>query len=215
MGAKQYHHGDLKISLITAANTILQRDGADSLSLRAIASEVGVSHMAPYAHFKNKHELIKSVVEAGFVKLVSEMELCHQALKEQGNILPLELVLAYGVSYLTFATENPQLYRLMLGQVETSGRKSKTNKSNQASEGNATALVTDTFKQNSKKPFVLLREAFAMIGGSDDKIKARALGAWSMVHGMAALMIEGHIRVPEGTSLKEFLSAASDLSDKG
>ena len=54
MRSKQYHHGDLKVSLIEAANTILLRDGADALSLRAIAAEVGVSHMAPYAHFKNK-----------------------------------------------------------------------------------------------------------------------------------------------------------------
>lgn len=215
MGVKQYHHGDLKISLIAAANTILQRDGADSLSLRAIASEVGVSHMAPYAHFKNKHELINSVVEAGFVEMVNEMELCNQELKAKGNASPLEIVLAYGVSYLTFATANPQLYRLMLGQVETSGRKSKTKKEGNESREQAAQLASDTFKQNSKKPFVLLREAFAMIGGSDEKIKARALGAWSMVHGMAALMIEGHIRVPEGVSLKQFLSAASDLSDKG
>ena len=99
--------------------------------------------------------------------------------------------------------------------IETSGRKSKTKKESNESKEQAAQLASDTFKQNSKKPFVLLREAFAMIGGSDEKIKARALGAWSMVHGMAALMIEGHIRVPEGVSLKQFLSAASDLSDKG
>ena len=69
MRSKQYHHGDLKVSLIEAANTILLRDGADALSLRAIAAEVGVSHMAPYAHFKNKKELISSIAEAGFVQM--------------------------------------------------------------------------------------------------------------------------------------------------
>jgi hypothetical protein len=30
-----------------------------------------------------------------------------------------------------------------------------------------------------------------------------------MVHGMAALIIEGHIQVPEGTSFKHFLMAAT------
>jgi AcrR family transcriptional regulator len=204
MSVKQYHHGDLKVSLIAAANLILQRDGANSLSLRAIAAEVGVSHMAPYAHFKNKNVLLKSVVENGFIQMASEMERCAESLDQKNHDSSMALVLAYGVSYLQFATTNPQLYRLMLGQVETSGRKKKA-----SSEFD----ISDSFTLNSKRPFVLLREAFALAGGSDDKTKARALGAWSMVHGMAALMIEGHIRVPEGTSLEQFLLAASGLSD--
>ncbi len=204
MSVKQYHHGDLKVSLIAAANLILQRDGADSLSLRAIAAEVGVSHMAPYAHFKNKNVLLNDVVEAGFIQMVNEMERCTKKIDKQSKDADMTLVLAYGVSYLEFATDNPQLYRLMLGQVETTGRKKKAK---------SDIDISDSFTRNSKRPFVLLREAFSLAGGCENKIKAKALGAWSMVHGMAALMIEGHIRVPEGTSLKQFLSAASDFSD--
>lgn len=206
MTSKQYHHGDLKASLISAANTILHRDGADALSLRGIAAEVGVSHMAPYAHFKNKKELIKSIAEAGFVQMADTMAAVAQALKAKKEVSPGELVLAYGASYLEFATENPQLYRLMLGQVETTGRK---NKKDEVVE----AASTD-FINSSKKPFILLREAFALRGDNDEKVKAQALGAWSMVHGMAALIIEGHIQVPEGTSFKRFLASATPLSDE-
>lgn len=206
MTSKQYHHGDLKASLISAANIILQRDGADALSLRAIAAEVGVSHMAPYAHFKNKKELIKSIAEVGFVQMAETMEAVAQALKAKKEVSPGELVLAYGASYLEFATKNPQLYRLMLGQVETTGRK---NKKDEAAE-----TVSIDFINSSKKPFILLREAFALRGDNDEKVKAQALGAWSMVHGMAALIIEGHIQVPEGTSFKRFLAAATPLSDE-
>jgi AcrR family transcriptional regulator len=211
MSSKQYHHGDLKVSLIEAANKILLRDGADALSLRAIAAEVGVSHMAPYAHFKNKKELIKNIAEAGFVQMADTMEAVALELKAKNTLLPGELVLAYGASYLEFATANPQLYRLMLGQVETTGRKSKKENVAAASIENS---VNSPFIGSSKKPFILLREAFALRGDTDERVKAQALGAWSMVHGMAALIIEGHIHVPEGTSFKHFLAAATPLADQ-
>lgn len=211
MSSKQYHHGDLKASLIEAANTILLRDGADALSLRAIAAEVGVSHMAPYAHFKNKKELIKSIAEAGFVKMADTMEAVANDLKTKKSLSPGELVLAYGASYLEFATANPQLYRLMLGQVETTGRKNKKDDSDTSVSADP---VNSPFIESSKKPFILLREAFALRGDTGDRVKAQALGAWSMVHGMAALIIEGHIQVPEGTSFKHFLAAATPLSDQ-
>jgi len=95
---------------------------------------------------------------------------------------------------------------LMLGQVETTGRKNKKEVSDDA--------VSSSFLESSKKPFILLREAFALRGDDKAKVKAQALGAWSMVHGMAALIIEGHIQVPEGTSFKRFLAAATPISDQ-
>jgi AcrR family transcriptional regulator len=214
MSSKQYHHGDLKASLIEAANIILLRDGADALSLRAIAAEVGVSHMAPYAHFKNKKELIKSIAEAGFVQMADTMEVVAIELKSKKNLSPGELVLAYGASYLEFATANPQLYRLMLGQVETRGRKTKKDEVEVSADiAGSKNSVSSPFIESSQKPFILLREAFALRGDNDDKVKAQALGAWSMVHGMAALIIEGHIQVPKGTSFKHFLAAATPLAD--
>ncbi|CCK77315.1 probable transcription regulator, TetR family [Oleispira antarctica RB-8] len=213
MSSNKYHHGDLKASLIEAANTILLRDGADALSLRAIAAEVGVSHMAPYAHFKNKKELITSIAEAGFVQMADTMEAVAHALTAKKTVSAGELILAYGASYLEFATSNPQLYRLMLGQVETTGRKNK--KGDTQTESNVkTNAVNSPFIESSKKPFILLREAFALRGDTDERVKAQALGAWSMVHGMAALVIEGHIQVPEGTSFKHFLAAATPLADQ-
>ncbi|MFT7457010.1 MAG: AcrR family transcriptional regulator [Marinobacter maritimus] len=213
MSSKQYHHGDLKASLIEAANVILLRD-ADALSLRAIAAEVGVSHMAPYAHFKNKKELIQSIAEAGFVQMAETMEVVAIELKRKKKLSPGELVLAYGASYLEFATANPQLYRLMLGQVETTGRKTKTEGIDVSADiAGSKESVSSPFIESSKKPFILLREAFALRGDDDDKVKAQALGAWSMVHGMAALIIEGHIQIPKGTSFKHFLAAAIPLAD--
>lgn len=87
-----------------AAERLIAEKGTDSLSLRSIASEVGVSHMAPYAHFKNKSELFKAVATSCYLKLGRKL----QDIKDQDNN-PHELVLLYGVAYVEFAIENPQL----------------------------------------------------------------------------------------------------------
>lgn len=201
-----YHHGDLKAALLAAANSILQSDGADALSLRAIAAAVGVSHMAPYAHFKNKKELVQAIAESGFNQMADAMLDKTRDLKKAGD-----LILAYGASYIEFATNNPQLYRLMLGLVETRGRSAKKAPETITPQASGPAELISS----SKRPFILLREAFAKRGGDEKHVLAQALGAWSMVHGMAALIIEGHIQVPEGVSLKHFLGAATLQPEKG
>lgn len=211
MNEKQYHHGDLKASLIEAAHNVLVRDGAIGLSLRGLAAEVGVSHMAPYAHFKNKHELIKSIIESGFEQMAEAMLDCQKKLAPSNPNLAGELILAYGVSYIEFALANPQLYRLMIGEANQSRSKNKN-------EGDIGALKMshiNSDKEYSKRinrPFDLLLDAFATKVDDPLIAKAQALGAWSMVHGLSALLTEGRIQIPEGFSLKQFLAAASSMS---
>ena len=60
--AKPYHHGDLRRALMDSADAILEREGPNALSLRAVAREAGVSPAAPYHHFKDKDELLSAIV---------------------------------------------------------------------------------------------------------------------------------------------------------
>ena len=117
LASHSYHHGDLKEALIAASHKILKEKGADSLSLRAVAAEAGVSHMAPYSHFKSKKSLFQEVAASGFDELASKMIQDSQELSKA-----TDLILSYGVTYIEFALAQPQLYRLMLGQVENLGR---------------------------------------------------------------------------------------------
>jgi len=190
-----YHHGDLKSSLILAANKLLQQHGAESLSIRAIAAEAQVSHMAPYAHFKNKRELLQAVAAAGFRAMVGVMVKAAEQERGRG-----ELILAYGHAYLEFAVTHSELYRLMLGQIETRGRK-------QADVGLAGQISVE-LEQSSNQAYQLLAAVFEQYLDDQEQIKAQAAGAWAIVHGLAALIIAGHIQVPEQQSLKDFFSAA-------
>jgi len=192
--SRSYHHGDLKTALIDAAKQLLKEKGVEALSLRTLASEVGVSHMAPYAHFKNKTELFQAIAADGFNSLTERMEQVDIDQKAT------QLILEYGTQYIEFALANAPLYRLMLSQTQVLGP--------EGADG-SDAHMSEELRAASKRPHKLLVDAFGRI--SKDKVtqNVRAQGAWSIVHGMSALLIDGHLSVPEGMSLKQFLATAS------
>jgi len=189
LSSRQYHHGQLKSALIEAGKHLIKEDGVEALSLRGLAQFVGVSHMAPYAHFKNKAYLLLGICISGFEDLAARLE------SVSADLAPEQRILEYGTQYLAFALENPKLYRLMLSQ---SLQPASTDDDD-----------PDALSQAGQRPFNILREAFAELTPDDQEQTIRAQGAWSMVHGMAALLIEGRLVLPEGMSLKEFLARAS------
>lgn len=204
LASNTYHHGDLKEALIAASHKILIEKGADSLSLRAVAAEVGVSHMAPYSHFKSKKSLFQAVAASGFDELATKMLRNSEGLSKAAD-----LILSYGVTYIEFALAQPQLYRLMLGQVENLGRRGASKITESTKPDSTNTDVSPELQRSSKRPFDLLESAFAQTSRNELKVKAQALGAWSMVHGMAALLIEGHFEIPQGMTVKDFLAMAA------
>ena len=61
-----YHHGKLRAALIVAGLELLENDGLEALSIRAIAARVGVSHTAPKNHFDNKRALCAALASEGY-----------------------------------------------------------------------------------------------------------------------------------------------------
>lgn len=198
MTNSSYHHGDLKPALIQAARTILRKSGAGELSLRTIAAAIGVSHMAPYAHFASKQELLQAVAADGFDELTERMLAAQERTKRTRD-----LALNYGIEYIQFALENPELYRIMMSQLEPARRGAKT-----GGKDGAHKPIAREIRLRFGRPFRLLHAAFAN-GRIPRKIAlARALGAWSTVHGMSALIIDGHMQIPEGMDVVALFKAA-------
>ena len=69
-----YHHGNLREALTEAGIRIINESGEDALSLRKVASACDVSHAAPYAHFKDKDELIEEIKKSVTEQLMGEQE---------------------------------------------------------------------------------------------------------------------------------------------
>ena len=167
-----YHHGDLRQSLIDAAlELIAQEQNAKTLSLRQVARQVGVSHTAPYRHFADKEELLAAVAEEGFRLLFDALQQSMANVDE-----PLEQLQLSGVAYVQFALSHPSHYRVMFGAF-------------QANHPDYPAL-----NEAGGKAFGVMVEAIST-GQTLGKIKVSASQelawvAWSLVHGLAMLLIE-------------------------
>lgn len=64
-----YHHGHLREELIRRGLEALEREGAEALSLRALAEAAGVSKTAPYRHFKDKDLFLGALADEGYCLL--------------------------------------------------------------------------------------------------------------------------------------------------
>jgi AcrR family transcriptional regulator len=116
---KTYHHGDLARALVAAAVAIIERRGADAITLREVASSVGVTHGAAYRHFEDKTALLAAVAEDGYRALVSRL-LASATGDRRGPRARLE---ALAEAYVAFAMERPAHYRVMSGpRLNRSGR---------------------------------------------------------------------------------------------
>ncbi|MFI4934072.1 MAG: TetR/AcrR family transcriptional regulator [Caulobacterales bacterium] len=108
MSNSTYHHGDLANALVAAALALVERGGAQAVSLRDLAGSLGVSRAAPYRHFADRDALLAAVAARGFEDLNKGYE---AALASPGD--GRERLRQASVFYFDFAARRPGLFRLM------------------------------------------------------------------------------------------------------
>lgn len=104
-----YHHGDLRNALLAAAGQVLGKRGAGGLSLRAVARQAGVSHAAPYRHFRDKAALLSALRQAGFEQLGQTIHAAVDA-KPQS---PEQKLIEAATAYVRLAMQHPEMTRIM------------------------------------------------------------------------------------------------------
>lgn len=176
-----YHHGDLRDALLDAAERALDRRGTPALALRAIARAAGVSHTAAYHHFADRQSLLRAVATRGFDRLRDA--LAAAAAPEPGSRGFLEM----GVAYVHFAAEHPALFRLMFGAEVARGR-SRDGALRSASDGAFQVLLDGARRLAPRAP--------------DATVQQRAVAAWSVVHGLAGLLLDDQLSIV-GFSLED------------
>ena len=107
---RPYHHGDLAAALRTSARAILEEEGLAELSLRSVARRAGVSHAAPYRHYKSREALLADVAVEGLAEL--KAEIVHAGARPGDKS---ERIVQIGGAYLRFAARHSGLLRLMFG----------------------------------------------------------------------------------------------------
>ena len=113
MSKRPFHHGNLRAELLQRAEVVLRERGAEALSLRELARDIGVSHGAPRSHFIDRSALLDALAERGFDTLVERMHSAAKALPTE-PVGGAEILRAVGRAYLDFAIRNPALEALMV-----------------------------------------------------------------------------------------------------
>jgi AcrR family transcriptional regulator len=167
-----YHHGDLRNELVRVAVAILEKEGPAALTLRSVARRLRVSQTAPYRHFASKELLLAAVAAEGFQCL---LEAIRERLAQVGPE-PTARYVEIGVMYLKFALSNPAHFRVMYSTRPT-----------EFSAG----PVADAGR-TAYQLFVGSIVACQHAGEARARDPAEvAIEAWSYVHGLVSLYIEG------------------------
>jgi AcrR family transcriptional regulator len=175
---RSYHHGNLRRALIDEALATIQAEGVEALTLRSIGARIGVSRSALYRHFADKRALLTAVATEGFTAL---REMLVSAWEEGGR--SDTAFRAMGAAYVRFAIENPSYYRVMFGGfVDQEPRDPELAREAMA----AFQALVDALAS--------LQRDSILRGGDDTVLMARYV--WALVHGMAMLGIDGHLREP-------------------
>ena len=153
-------------------------EGEDDPSPRAVARRAGVSHAAPYKHFADRHALKAGVAERGFAALGAAM---REAAETAGD-RPLK---AIGRAYVAFALDRPARYRLMFGPEFAQDR---------------TTPELDRAARAAFEALVATQRTDAAPTGD----RTTAVAYWSLVHGLATLLIDGRVAVPDDTDPLDF-----------
>ena len=108
---RQRNREKLRASIVEAAEAILVADGADAVTMRAVAERIGYSATTIYHHFEDRDELLATVLERAF----GEFRLALASALESTED-PAEQTRRMGRAYVTFALEHPPQYQLMFVQ---------------------------------------------------------------------------------------------------
>lgn len=171
MGRKTYHHGDLKQELIQNGLLLLNKEGVEGFSLRKVASMCGVSHNAPYKHFRDKDGLINEIIREVWKKF-------YIALLEVTELYPNPKVqiVEMGKAYVKFMVENPEYLKLMFLSEST----------------HPIRIEDDQFCGDKGSAFGVFRDSseryFQEINLNKNLYMKKTLTMWSMVHGIAILI---------------------------
>lgn len=153
--------------------TLVAEVGPQAFTLREVARRAGVSHNAPYRHFRDKDELLAALAAEGFERLTAYMT--RHALKGKSA---LERFRLSGRGYVQFALDWPQHFQVMFDLPACATKYPEYNSAGKA--------CFDTLLG-----FVIAAQADKAIPAGDPQ--PQALLAWSIVHGVAKLAVSGHL----------------------
>ncbi len=164
-----YHHGNLHDELIYTAERLLDTHGYETLSLRKLAREAGVSQTAPYRHFVDKNALLIKVATRGFADFTLSLQ---NAVDENAGQSPKEQLSALARAYIDFALNRSGVFQLMfLSDL-------------------LPRCADPIMAETATASFLVLVRVVADCQGKSqpETTDATVVASWAMMHGLAMLL---------------------------
>jgi AcrR family transcriptional regulator len=177
-----YHHGDLRRALLDTALEAVGEQGPAAVSLRDVARRAGVSHAAPTHHFRDKTALLTALATEGWSLLADAL---RDAAADAGDFAEL------GVAYVVFATSHPAHFAVM----RAPGMARADDPDLEAAMGRAREQLESGVRRFD--------------AGSTRDAATTALAAWSLVHGLAALVLEGAVPLKPDADVADLARAVT------
>ncbi len=150
----------------------------------------GVSHTAPYRHFKNKASLLTALAQVGYERLAEAMEATACQFADE----PRRQIREAGIAYILMAVRNPQVFHLMFGGiVQATEYTPELSQADQRALGGLTKIIN-----NGQEAGVYRSQDAASL----------TLAAWSTAHGLSTLVNAGLLQ--SSPASEEQLSAIAD-----
>ncbi|EJL75305.1 TetR/AcrR family transcriptional regulator [Variovorax sp. Varisp85] len=200
-----YRHGDLRRALLDAGIELARDGGPGAVVLREATRRAGVVPNAAYRHFGSRQELLLAVRAAALAAaaIAMEKELAVLPCDQPPADFARAQLRAIGTAYLRFAQAEPGLFRTaFVFSDEGSG---------ELGAGKAGASGLD--------PFQLLGKAIDRLADAGVLDPARRPNAeylaWSAVHGLALLIIDGPLRGMDAEAAHALGQQVIDMVGRG
>ena len=178
---------DIRRVIIDHAVELVAEHGVRGVSFREVARRAGVSHQAPYHHFKNLQGILDAIAREGFHSLTRAMK------KAARHPDPIEAFRGIGIVYVKFATSNVGHFRVMF----------------QRSLDDA-STPPETLQEGQETYQTLVDTTQRVIdAGHGTFLEPEGLAhlAWSVTHGLATLIVQEKLK----RSTKREINAEAQL----
>ena len=194
-GATAYHHGNLRDTLLEAAFTLVDSAGVESISMRALAREAGVSSAAPFRHFPDKKVLLAAIARKAAAELERKLD---EASADSSDALTQ--FRAMSVAYVRFAAEHPTLFDLI-----------------HSTESVPAGFLGEVKDERRLKLIALIIEGqnAGLIPEADPELIA--LTSEALTHGLARMIVDRHprLRTLSSEEARQLALAATHLLQTG
>jgi AcrR family transcriptional regulator len=166
--------------ILAAAKALFLEHGAENVSTRQIAAQVGISQTALFTYYKTRDEILDRLIHDAFRELGRRLEDVDRVAADLGDWLRRG-----AAEYVAFGIDHPDEYRLAF--VVSKTYKRPANRAESAVPAEQPQIGLSVFLHMEAK----VREAMAQGVVRDDLGPSMAVAQvlWASLHGLVALLI--------------------------